>query len=306
MTRARRVAGRPGVAIIGAGRAGGSLAVLLAASGWPLTAVWSRRPGRSRTVAGRVQATAGFRPSAPSRPEAAAAGAGVILLAVPDDALAQLAGSLADAGPPARATVALHLSGAAPLEVLSRLRQQGVHTGGLHPLAVFPLERPPMDLLDGAGFAVGGDPVAVRLARRLARSVGGLPYRIPAAGRPAYHLAASLVANDTLALFAAAMEQAISAGLRPATARRALAHLLAGVAGALDASPPGRVLTGPVARGDAETVRRHLGTARRGDPGVRKVHVLLSRMLLRMARESGRLDAAAGRRLERILRDSSD
>jgi len=151
---------------------------------------------------------------------------------------------------------------------------------------------------------VGGDPEAVRLARRLARSVGGLPYRIPATGRPAYHLAASLVANDTLALFAAAMEMAISAGLPPDTARRALAHLLAGVAGALDASPPGRVLTGPVARGDAETVRRHLRTAGRGDPAVRRVHVLLSRMLLRMARESGRLDAAAARRLERLLSDS--
>jgi predicted short-subunit dehydrogenase-like oxidoreductase (DUF2520 family) len=280
------------------------MAVLLADAGWPVKAVWSRRPGRSRTVASRVEATARFRPAAPTRPEKAAAGAGVILLAVPDDALAALAVSLAAACQPAAGTVALHLSGAAPVEVLAPLRQHGVRIGALHPLAVFSLQRPPRTLLEGAGFAVGGDPAALRIARRLARSVGGIPYGIPAAGRSAYHLAASLVANDTLALFAAAMELSISAGLSPETARRVLANLLAGAARFLAASPPGHVLTGAVSRGDVETVRRHLRTASRLDPAMRRAHVLLSRRLLRMAREAGRLDTAAARRLERLLRDS--
>jgi predicted short-subunit dehydrogenase-like oxidoreductase (DUF2520 family) len=135
----------------------------------------------------------------------------------------------------------------------------------------------------------------------MARALGGLPYAVPAGARAAYHLAASLVANDTVALFAAATDLAVAAGLSPETARQALAHLLAGAARSLAASPPGHALTGPVSRGDVETVRSHLRTAGLGDPDMRRVHLLLSRKLLRMARESGRLDAATARLLERVL-----
>jgi predicted short-subunit dehydrogenase-like oxidoreductase (DUF2520 family) len=256
-------------------------------------------------VAGRVAETCGVRPAAPTRPERAAAGAGIVLLAVPDDALAPLAQRLAGSRQPSAGSVALHVSGAAPLEVLAPLRAQGVRTGGLHPLAVFPLERPSPALLEGAGCAVDGDPVAARVARRLARSLGGIPYAIPSAGRAAYHLAASLVANDTLALFDAALQQAAGAGLPPATARRVLAHLLSGLAASLVSSSPACVLTGPVSRGDLETVGRHLQTAGDGAPETRRIHALLSRMLLRMAREAGRLDPVTARRLERLLRGPS-
>jgi predicted short-subunit dehydrogenase-like oxidoreductase (DUF2520 family) len=289
------------VALVGAGRAGGTLAVLLGAAGWRVRAICSRGAARARTVARRVGVVSASRPLTTIRPERAAAAAEIILLAVPDDALAGVARRLGLAGSRADGAVYLHLSGAAPLTVLDPLRRPGAHTGSLHPLAVLPSAKPPPDLLCGAGFAVEGDPTALACARRLARSLGGFPFTLPAEGRAAYHLAASLVANDTVALFQLALEQAQLAGLPPATARMALAHLLSGVARILTGERPARALTGPVSRGDVKTVQQHLEAARRGRPETRHLHLLLSRVLLRTARDAGRVSPAAARRMERLL-----
>jgi predicted short-subunit dehydrogenase-like oxidoreductase (DUF2520 family) len=225
------------------------------------------------------------------------AGARVLLIAVPDDALAPFAHRLAALGPAAPGGIALHVSGIHPAAALAPLRQAGWSIGAMHPLAVFPRPAPPADLLVGAGFAVAGMPVARRLARSVARLLGGEPFSLATAGRPAYHLAAALVANDTVALFSVALEMARQAGLPPRVARRVLARLLAGTAQVLAATPPDRALTGPVARGDTQTLRRHLQTA----GPARDLHVGLSRILVDLAVQAGRLDTATARRLRRVL-----
>ncbi|MFQ5719520.1 MAG: DUF2520 domain-containing protein, partial [Acidobacteriota bacterium] len=225
----------------------------------------------------------------------------VVLLAVPDGALAAVASRLA-AAVPCRDRVFLHLSGAHGRSMLEPLAARGARTGVCHPLAVLPATSPAADLLAGAGFAVDGDTRAVAMARRLVRDLGGHPFTVRPHARPAYHLAASLVANDTLALVDLATALLRRAGLPADVARASLAHLLAGTAAALEHASVEQALTGPVARGDAETLRLHLTAAEATGGPAAALHRALSRVLIDIARRSGRLDAAGVRRLIRELR----
>jgi len=289
----------PAVGIIGAGRAGGSLAVLLSHCGWAPRALWSRSHARMRTVARRIHRLTGRAPACRSRPAAVARDTRILLLAVPDDALADMAANLAADCRSLAGCVALHLSGAAGLDPLLPLRARGASTGSLHPLAVLGRESPPPDRLHGAGFAVAGQDPARRVARRMARALGGRPFSVALHRRPLYHLAASLVANDLLAVFHLAHEALCRAGLPAEESHRVLAHLLRGTATSLAHTSIAAALTGPVSRGDAGTLIRHLTAA--PDRRTAAAHRLLSQVLVDVARAGGRIDDATARRLQDVL-----
>lgn len=290
------------VAILGTGRAGGALAVLLTTAGWSVTALWSRRRHRARTVAARVLRAGGSAPQCVSSPQGAMDAATILVLAVPDPALVDMARALATSGTSMKHLTVLHISGAMGLEPLAPLRARGASVGSLHPMQVFSLAAPEANLLHGAGCAIDGDPGARRLVSAMARDLGATSYRIPAAGRPGYHLAASMVANDTMALFHLAHKEMTEAGVTDTAARKALAHLLQGAAARLTREPVARALTGPVVRGDEDTVRAHLQAAT--VPESRDMHARLSSIIVKVARKSGRLDTRAARRLQRLLKPS--
>lgn len=228
----------------------------------------SRDPRRARRLArrwgaGQGVALAAYRPAAP-----------VILLAVPDDALAPLAAALArraagaNAGrSPWQGKIVLHASGLQPASALAPLRRRGAAIGSLHPLMTFGAGRPappPGDLV----FAVEGQPAAVRAARQLVAHWGGRVLALHAAEKPLYHLAATwaspLVAVN-IAIAAAMLQRAGLRGRRLAVARIGLARLLTQTAANLAAAAPAGGLasawTGPIARDDRQTIRRQLAAA---------------------------------------------
>ncbi|TDI28190.1 MAG: DUF2520 domain-containing protein [Acidobacteria bacterium] len=290
---------RATIGLIGAGRAGGSMAVLLAHGGWAPSVLWSRSLGRRRTLARRILRITGRSPACRSRPADVAREARILLLAVPDDALAGMAVELAAACPHMSGRVILHLSGVAGLTPLLPLRERGASTGSLHPLAIFSSRVPPPDLLLGAGFAVDGQPRARSVARSLARALGGRPFSIDTRLRPLYHLAASLVANDVLAIFHLAHRALCKTGLQEKEAHQVLVHLLQGTATALAQTTAEAALTGPVSRGDAGTLARHLSAA--PDARTASIHRLLSLVLVDMACTGDRMGEATARRLRHLL-----
>ncbi len=187
------------------------------------------------------------------------AGQDLLLLAVPDGALPEVAAALA-ARPQAR--VALHTAGGLPAAVLAPLRESdsgiGSYVGTFHPLKAFP--RPLEDPAEAHGvfFALDGDPPAVELGRRLAAALGGEAAEVPAEARTLYHFAAALAAGGVTTLLAAAGEIAERLGLPPAVARGYGELARGAVAQALAAGDAAAALTGPVARGDAAAVERAL------------------------------------------------
>jgi predicted short-subunit dehydrogenase-like oxidoreductase (DUF2520 family) len=191
--------------------------------------------------------------------ELATAGEDLLLVAVPDGALASVASELA--GRP-QARVVLHTSGSLPADVLAPLRkppgQTGSAVGSLHPLKAFPRPLPEPGEARGVLFAVDGDPEARALAHRLATAWGGVPADVPPEARTLYHLAASLAAGGVVTLLALADELAGRLGLPPEVGRGYLELARGAVAAALAGGEAAPALTGPVARGDAATFLRQV------------------------------------------------
>jgi predicted short-subunit dehydrogenase-like oxidoreductase (DUF2520 family) len=203
--------------------------------------------------------------------------------------------------------VVLHHAGALGLDPLRPLARAGAFVGVLHPLQTLGDASLAASLLVGSHARIEGQPRARAAAARLARDVGLVPLplgrHLSAADRAAYHAAASLVSNDLLALLSHGVQLLESIGLDHRAALRALAPLARGTLVQAERHGIGRTLTGPVVRGDAETVRGQLASLRRRSRSAAEVHRLLSEQLIRLAEQEGHpLPRAELRRLRAVLR----
>ena len=223
--------------LAGPGRVGSSLAAWAVAAGAELTA-----------TAGRLQ-LGGM----------SSGGQELLLIAVPDDALAETAERLA-ARP--QAAVALHTSGSRDAAILAPLRAAGSATGSLHPLKAFAHPFTDPGAAHGVFFALDGETAARRLAQRMVAAWGGVAGEVPAAARAAYHLAATLAAGGVATLLGTAAELAARAGLPKEVvggylelARGTVAEAAEGAEGE---DGPAATITGPVARGDIATFARQV------------------------------------------------
>jgi predicted short-subunit dehydrogenase-like oxidoreductase (DUF2520 family) len=245
--------------VAGPGRVGESLARWAKAAGAELV-----------SVGGRRASSASWRgaPRRESLRRLDTAEQDLLLVTVSDGAVAETAALLARR-PQAR--VVLHTSGSLDASALDPLRQSGSAVGSLHPLKAFPRPLPDPAEAKGVFFAVDGDPEAQELAFRLAAAWGGVAAEVPPDARPLYHFAATLAAGGVTTLIAAAAEIAGRLGLPEEVARGYVELARGAVAAAGIALQEGRPLasaiTGPAARGDRETLERHLEALSQMAPG---------------------------------------
>jgi predicted short-subunit dehydrogenase-like oxidoreductase (DUF2520 family) len=188
----------------------------------------------------------------------------------------------------------VHLSGGSELDVLGAVTKAGGLAGCLHPLQTFPGdETPAAARARFSGIACGieaPEPLDGVLAG-IVEALGGTSFRLEGVDRAAYHAAAVFVSNDVVAAMAAATRAWSLAGLPEGEARGALSALLSASAAAIAERPLIEALTGPVARGDVETVRRQLA-ALKSEPELLALYRGLGAELLRL--ELGLDDAASG------------
>lgn len=181
----------------------------------------------------------------------------ILIVAVTDDAIAEVAAALA---PRADCRLAFHLSGALPAKALASLNERGpgpgAALGSLHPLRAFTGAED--ETWRGAFVAVEGDPPAVEAGLAIAEAFQANGNRLDAAGKTLYHAGAQLAAGGTAAVISLAARAWASAGLDPETAREALAGLSASAAAAVSARPFAEAFSGAVARRDVGTVRAHV------------------------------------------------
>jgi predicted short-subunit dehydrogenase-like oxidoreductase (DUF2520 family) len=201
-------------------------------------------PGRVGTALARALRDAGVSVEGPLGRGGRPTGCDAILLCVPDGEIGAAAEVVTAAAP-----LVGHTSGATRL---SALAPAGVDAFGLHPLQTV---AHPDVRFEGAGAAVAGSsPDALAFATALAGRLGMTPFEIDDAGRAAYHAAASIASNFLVTLQAAAETIAAGAGLEPAEARALLAPLVRQTVENIAELGPEAALTGPVARGDDDTV----------------------------------------------------
>lgn len=223
---------------------------------------------------------------------AAPPAARVYLLAVPDAALAPVSAQLAEHL--SRSTRVLHLAGARGLDELAALKQRGLSVGVMHPLVSFADTRAE-HALPGATFTCFGDRAAIGAARQLTRR---LHARCVVIDPPdaTYHAAAALVANGSAALAQMGAQILMPLGFTRSEAEHALAGLLTSVARNVAQVGVPAALTGPVVRGDDQTVARHLAALARRDRKSAAAYAALQPIVVACARAAG-LDAKGARRI---------
>ena len=264
------------LAIVGAGRVGRSLGQRLRQAGWRITVVASRSEGSAKRGARFIGAG---RPVTGIPPTLSAAS--TILLTVPDDAIARVAKELADiAGEDLCGRVVLHTSGALDASVLAPVRNRGAAAGSIHPLQSFNgVSVPP---LEGKVFAIEGDEAAVRMARKIARSLGGSPVGITATKKPLYHAAGAFVAGLSLAMEEAGVQIMMAAGLKRREAQGALLSLTRQVLEHYEKLGPQKAWTGPLSRGDYGVVATHESVLRELPPEFLDAYRAVSRLAARV------------------------
>jgi predicted short-subunit dehydrogenase-like oxidoreductase (DUF2520 family) len=239
------------VSIIGAGRLGTALAIALEARGYRIRSLVARRRESARKAAAHLDAKLATLAARQIRQIPLS---DLVLISTPDDQIANVArklGSLNAGHKP----VVLHTSGALSSEILAPLRARGWSTGSIHPLISVTDPQAP---IAGAFWCVEGDPRAVRLAKTIVRDLGGTSFSINSAEKPLYHAAAVMTSGHVTALFDVALEMLVACGLARKTARQILQPLLVSTVNNLETQDPAAALTGSFARGDVETIKRHL------------------------------------------------
>jgi len=220
----------------------------------------------------------------------------LVILAVPDDVLAGLVSGLAASGRARAGTLVVHTSGAHGTDVLDPLTRVGCLPLALHPVMTFTGTAVDVERLAGACFGVTA-PDELRLAgEALVIEMGAEPVWVPEQARPMYHAALAFGANNLVTVVNVAAELLADAGIEEP--RRMLGPLLGA---ALDNAlrHGDAALTGPVARGDANTVRTHLDVL--AEPELRAAYVALARLTAVRALAAGTLPAERAEPLLDVL-----
>jgi predicted short-subunit dehydrogenase-like oxidoreductase (DUF2520 family) len=267
-------------AIVGTGRVAQALGRLMTQAGTPPLAI------AGRTTAHAQRAAAFIGPAVKAARIRDIPGlADRILIAVVDDAIPSVVDDLADGG--LRGGIALHTSGAHGPRLLDALAVRGVSCGVLHPLQTIADPELGVLALHGASFAVGGDAAAVEWAEEIVRTASGTPLRIREDGFASYHAGAVMAGNAVIAAIDAAVVLLGAAGVEPRAALDAIRPLcLTSAQNALDIGPEA-ALTGPVQRGDAETIRTHTAALANSPPYVAELYRASGHALLEIAKRRG-------------------
>lgn len=267
----------PSVAVVGAGSMASFLVQALSASGYTISEI-ILRPEAGAESARRAHKLARTAGAKVVTAEKAALKAALIWFCVPDREIKKAAAALA--ARVARSTgrrYAFHSSGALLSGELASLRKAGWGVASVHPLMTFVEGEQP--LLRGVPFALEGDPAATRLARRIVRDLGGQSLPLALRHKAAYHAWATMTSPLLVAYLVALEQAAYQAGLSPRRARQMSAPIIRQTLSNYGKRGPAKSFSGPLIRGDAATVAKHLKLLKK-QSATRDVYIALARLAL--------------------------
>lgn len=285
------------VVVLGAGKVGSAVAQLLREAGLHVAAVTTRSRETAEKATARTGAHAG------TDNASTAASADIVLVTTNDDAIARVVAEVADAGGFGSGQLVVHMSGALPIAVLAPAAEAGALTGCVHPLMAFATVEDATRLIRGSTFGITPGPGALEALEALVDLLGGRPILIADEDKVLYHAAAVTASNYLVAVEDLAVQLLVEAGFDQGSAIPALQPLITGTLENIRSLGTTGALTGPIVRGDVDTVRAHV-EAMRGLPGSElSLYCCLGRRTLEIALRRGMLDAETVRALEMVLRD---
>jgi len=226
----------------------------------------------------------------------------ILFITVPDDRIKDIVRELDFSDIFWQEKTVFHCSGLLPSEVLKPLSTKGASTASLHPIQAFSRKHAAPSLLQNTYFGLEGEKEAVSTAKKIVRDLGGHTIRIPPDDKPIFHAAFSMTSNFFVVLLDSAVALLKSSGLSEEKAVQILYPLLDSTQNNILDSRIRSALTGPIIRGDGQTVRAHLGALKKF-PGVENVYRQLANRALEMAKEEKKLTAQKIKELIQILGD---
>ena len=268
------MAAKPRIAIVGPGRLGRALALELKRAGYTISEIVSRSSVASKRKAGDLARKVKAHVSTSDRARLDAA---IVWFCVPDREIAASARQLASVVDWTN-KIAFHSSGALASDELKSLHQSGAAVASVHPLMTFVTGSLPS--LRGVPFAMEGDAAAVRSARQIVRALGGEAFTIRKQHKAAYHAWGAFASPLLVAMLVTAEQLARKAGLSSVEARKKMLPIVRQTIANYEALGGAGAFSGPIVRGDAEIVRKHLQVLRK-IPEATAVYLALARAALR-------------------------
>ncbi|MFO7930481.1 MAG: Rossmann-like and DUF2520 domain-containing protein [Thermodesulfobacteriota bacterium] len=283
--------------VVGCGRLGTALARYLAEAGYRPAGFASR----SISSAKRAAAAAGSDVPVSVLPWEVTEKADIIMITTPDGVIRETAGKIAEYEGVAKGAVVLHCSGAHASTEIEGLKKCGASIGSLHPLQSFAAQDVEKSPFAGIMAAVEGEPEAVKTAWKMAGDLGASPFEIKTDRKMLYHASAVVASNYMVTLMNLALQLIIASGVPASKAFSVLKPLVNGTLSNIERSGIPRALTGPIARGDAETVREHISEISQKAPTRLDLYRQLGKHTIEVAEARGDLPEQAAEELKKLL-----
>lgn len=275
---------------------GTALGRLLAKAGYTITGVSTRSLKTAEKAATKVGAL-GFS----DRPWEISQDVQVVFITTPDDAIRATCNTIADHKGFKKGAVVMHCSGALSSQILSAAKVCQCTVASMHPLQSFASVEQAERNLPGSYCAVEGDDCALAIARQLVKAVGGILLEIGPGGKVLYHAAAVVASNYLVSLLDVALALNRAAGMTPDISFKALLPLIQGTLTNIDAKGIPEALTGPIARGDTQTVKAHLKAMGKCSSQLVTMYKVLGRHTVNIAKSKGTLGDEAAQELASLL-----
>jgi predicted short-subunit dehydrogenase-like oxidoreductase (DUF2520 family) len=281
------MAEKPSIAMVGPGRLGKAIALELRRAGYSISEIVSRDTAASKRKARELARKLDGQASTSA---SACLNADLVWFCVPDREIAAASHQLASAIV-WKKKIAFHSSGALASDELKALRRRGASVASVHPLMTFVSRSIPS--LQDVPFAVEGDAAAVRAARRIVRNLGGEAFIIRKQHKAAYHAWGAFTSPLLVATLVTGERLARAAGLSAVEARKKMLPIVRQTIANSEALGPTGAFSGPIVRGDTETVRKHLQVLKKV-PQARDAYLALARAAVRYlpVRNRARLEKA--------------
>jgi len=270
------------LAIIGPGRVGTTIAIAAQKAGYTLKAIAGRDKDKTELAAKAIGDAKVL--TLDNQPIEAS----IILLTVPDDAIESVCNELSQNKVFTPGQIVAHCSGALSSEVLAKARDIcGAKIASAHPLQTFSTAQSSIDFIPGTFWFCEGEATAVAALSSMIESIGGIPKIIATDKKVLYHCSSVIACNYLVSLMDIALTTAEAAGLDPQLAWQALSPLIQKTITNIDQLGTSGALTGPIARGDVNTIKMHLNALNKTDPKLAQLYKQLGDWTVKVAEQKG-------------------
>lgn len=283
---------KPGFCVVGCGRVGTTLVRLLTEKGYECVGVSSRSESSAKNAAEICGCPYTTDPWDVTRK------AELVFLSTPDGVIEAVCDRIAEKNGFKENASVLHLSGAHPSSILGSAKKNGAMIGSMHPLQSFAKEGEG-NPFDSIVVSLEGEKTPVETARTLATELGANCVDIQTGAKTLYHASAVVASNYLVALLSFSFDTLIASGVKEEEVFSVLGPLIKGTLANIEKSGISMALTGPIARGDAETVSRHLHAFSEKMPEYLPLYRELGKRTLQIAEEN--LSKAAAEAIRKEL-----